>query len=132
MKRIITYGTFDLLHFGHIRLLKRAKMMGDYLIVAISTDNFNSIKGKKPSYYDYKIRKEMVEAIRFVDLVIPETDWGQKKSDIARYEIDTVVMGDDWKGDSNFEELKELCDVKFLPRTAGTSTNTIKKDLKKY
>ena len=74
----------------------------------------------------------MVEAIRFVDLVIPETDWGQKKSDIARYEIDTVVMGDDWKGDSNFEELKELCDVKFLPRTAGTSTTTIKKDLKKY
>ena len=88
MRRILTYGTYDLLHYGHIRLLKRAKALGDYLIVARSTDEFNAIKGKK-AYHSYEVRKEMLEAIRYVDLVIPEQDWEQKRNDIKRYEVDT-------------------------------------------
>ena len=91
MKRILTYGTFDLLHYGHIRLLKRAKELGDYLIVALSTDEFNKIKGKK-AYHDYETRKKMLEAIRYVDLVIPEENWEQKVEDIKNYKIDITVM----------------------------------------
>ncbi len=129
MKRILTYGTYDLLHYGHIRLLKRAKALGDYLVVALSTDEFNAIKGKK-AYHSYKVRKEMLEAIRYVDLVIPEHDWKQKRDDVIKYEIDTVVMGSDWKGNVNFEELKDICDVVYLERTDGISTTKIKKELK--
>ena len=95
MKRILTYGTFDLLHYGHIRLLKRAKAMGDYLIVALSTDEFNAGKGKK-AYHTYETRKKMLEAIRYVDLVIPEESWEQKINDVKEYHVDTVVMGGDW------------------------------------
>ena len=102
MKRILTYGTYDLLHYGHIRLLKRAKAMGDYLVVAISTDEFNALKGKK-AYHNYETRKEMLEAVRYVDLVIPETDWEQKIDDVKTYAIDTVVMGSDWADDPRFE-----------------------------
>ena len=91
MKRILTYGTFDLLHYGHIRLLKRAKAMGDYLIVALSTDEFNAGKGKK-AYHTYETRKKMLEAIRYVDLVIPEESWEQKINDVKEYHVDTVVM----------------------------------------
>lgn len=128
MKRILTYGTFDLLHYGHIRLLKRAKSLGDYLIVALSTDEFNELKGKK-AYHNYEKRKMMLEAIRYVDLVIPENTWEQKKSDVIDYHVDVVVMGDDWAGSDKFDYLKEYCDVVFLPRTEGVSTTQIKKDL---
>lgn len=129
MKRVLTYGTFDLLHFGHIEILRRAKSLGDYLVVAVSTDEFNDIKGKK-AYHDYETRKKMLEAIRYVDLVIPEENWEQKRRDVLDYKIDIVVMGADWNGNENFECLKDICDVVYLPRTEGISTTKIKKDLK--
>lgn len=128
MRRILTYGTFDLLHYGHIRILQRAKAQGDYLVVAVSTDEFNAIKGKK-AYHNYETRKKMLEAIRYVDLVIPENDWNQKRNDVIEYKIDEVVMGSDWKGNEKFEILKDLCEVTYLPRTEGISTTKIKKDL---
>ncbi|ANZ32447.1 glycerol-3-phosphate cytidylyltransferase [Staphylococcus carnosus] len=126
MKRVITYGTYDLLHYGHIELLRRAREMGDYLIVALSSDEFNKIKNKK-SYYSYEQRKMMLESIRYVDLVIPENDWGQKTKDVDRYEIDTFVMGHDWEGEFDF--LKEQCEVVYLNRTEGISTTQIKEEL---
>lgn len=129
MKRVLTYGTFDLLHYGHIRLLKRAKELGDYLIVALSTDEFNKIKGKK-AYHNYKTRKEMLEAIRYVDLVIPENTWEQKLQDVRDYKVDIVVMGSDWMGSSKFDYLKQYCEVKYLDRTEGISTTKIKEELK--
>lgn len=128
MKRILTYGTYDLLHYGHIRLLKRAKELGDYLIVALSTDEFNATKGKK-AYHNYETRKKMLEAIRYVDLVIPEENWGQKINDVKEYHVDVTVMGGDWEGNPKFEELREYCDVVYLPRTEGVSTSKIKRDL---
>lgn len=128
MKRILTYGTYDLLHYGHIRLLKRAKALGDYLVVAISTDEFNAIKGKK-AYHNYETRKEMLEAVRYVDLVIPENNWEQKRDDVIKYEIDMVVMGSDWEGSEKFECLRDLCKVVYLDRTQGVSTTQIKKEL---
>ena len=128
MVRILTYGTFDLLHYGHIRLLKRAKALGDYLVVAVSTDEFNAIKNKK-SYHNYETRKKMLEAIRYVDLVIPENDWEQKIDDVKKYHIDTVVMGSDWEGNEKFEQLKEYCEVVYLQRTKGVSTSKIKREL---
>lgn len=127
MKRVLTYGTFDLFHEGHVRLLKRAKALGDYLIVAISTDEFNQIKGKT-SCMSYEQRKEVVEAIRYVDLVIPENDWEQKISDVQTYHVDTFVMGDDWTG--KFDFLKDYCEVVYLPRTENISTTQIKEKLK--
>ncbi|MEA4874191.1 glycerol-3-phosphate cytidylyltransferase [Anaerorhabdus sp.] len=126
MKRILTYGTFDLLHWGHIRLLKRAKELGDYLIVALSADEFNEIKGKK-AYHPYEERKMMLEAIRYVDLVIPEYVWEQKRDDILKYQADVLVMGDDWEG--KFDDLRDICEVVYLPRTEGISTSKIKHDL---
>ncbi|MDR3344881.1 MAG: glycerol-3-phosphate cytidylyltransferase [Oscillospiraceae bacterium] len=130
MKRVLTYGTFDLLHYGHIELLRRARAEGDCLIVALSTDEFNALKGKK-AYHSYEIRKRMLEAICYVDKVIPEENWEQKPSDVRLFEIDTVVMGDDWKDDAHFTAaLNGLCRMTFLPRTPGISTSDIKKDLK--
>lgn len=126
MRRVLTYGTYDLMHYGHIRLLKRAKQHGDYLIVAVSTDEFNAIKGKK-AYHDYETRKKMLEAIRYVDLVIPENDWDQKLKDVKEYNVDVFCMGDDWEGE--FDHLKEYCEVEYLPRTEGISTSKIKNDL---
>jgi len=127
MKRVITYGTFDLLHYGHINLLRRAKKLGDYLVVALSTDEFNLLKNKK-CYFSYEKRKALLEAIRYVDLVIPETSWEQKKNDMHEYHIDTFVMGDDWKG--KFDFLKaEGVEVVYLSRTPEISTTQIKKDL---
>lgn len=128
MKRVLTYGTFDLLHYGHIRLLKRAKALGDYLVVALSTEEFNELKGKK-TYHNYETRKEMLEAIRYVDLVIPEENWEQKINDVKEYKIDTVVMGGDWAGSDKFEYLKDYCEVVYLDRTEGISTTKIKNDL---
>lgn len=128
MKRIITYGTFDLLHYGHINLLRRAKALGDYLIVALSTDEFNMKEKSKKSYFSYDVRKQLLEAIRYVDLVIPENNWKQKEQDIKEYHIYTFVMGDDWNG--KFDFLKEYCDVIYLPRTPEISTTKIKEELK--
>ena len=128
MKRVLTYGTFDLLHYGHIRILKRAKELGDYLVVALSTDEFNATKGKK-AYHSYETRKKMLEAIRYVDLVIPENNWEQKIQDIKDYKIDVVVMGDDWAGSDKFDYLRDYCEVVFLERTPGVSTTMIKQDL---
>ena len=127
MKRVITYGTFDLLHYGHINLLRRAKQYGDYLIVALSTDEFNWKEKQKKSYFNYEQRKQLLESIRYVDLVIPEENWDQKRSDIKEYHIDTFVMGDDWEG--KFDGLKDLCEVVYLPRTPEISTTQIKKEL---
>lgn len=128
MRKILTYGTYDVLHRGHINLLRRAKERGDYLIVGISTDEFNAIKGKK-SYYDYETRKEMLEAIKYVDEVIPECAWDQKPGDIAKYGADEVVMGSDWEGNEKFEALRQYCDVYYLPRTEGISSTQIKSEL---
>ena len=128
MRRVLTYGTYDLLHYGHIRLLKRAKALGDYLIVAISTDEFNAGKGKK-AYHNYETRKEMLEAIRYVDLVIPEETWEQKIDDVKNYHVDVVVMGSDWAGSERFEILRDYCEVVYLDRTEGVSTTKIKEEL---
>jgi glycerol-3-phosphate cytidylyltransferase len=127
MRRIITYGTFDLLHYGHINLLKRAKSLGDYLVVALSTDDFNLNEKHKVTYFPFEIRKQLLEAIRYVDLVIPEESWEQKRNDIREYHIDTFVIGDDWQG--KFDYLKEQCDVVYLPRTPEISTTRIKENL---
>jgi glycerol-3-phosphate cytidylyltransferase len=127
MKRVITYGTFDLIHHGHINILRRAKEYGDYLIVGVSTDEFNAIKGKN-AYYPYEERKLILESIRYVDEVIPESNWGQKVKDIKDYNIDVFVMGSDWEG--KFDELAEHCEVVYLPRTEGISSSKIKEDLK--
>lgn len=129
MKRVITYGTFDLLHYGHINLLKRAKALGDYLVVVLSSDEFNSIEKGKTTYFTYEERKKLLEAIRYVDLVVPEENWEQKISDVQEYKIDTFVIGDDWKG--KFDFLKEYCEVVYLGRTPEVSTTKIKKDLLK-
>ena len=128
MKRIITYGTFDLLHYGHINLLRRAKALGDYLVVALSTDEFNWDQKQKKCYFSYEQRKALLEAIRYVDLVIPEENWDQKRSDVRTYGIDTFVIGDDWTG--KFDFLKEEgVEVVYLPRTPEISTTQIKRDL---
>ena len=127
MKKVITYGTFDLLHAGHINLLRRAKELGDYLIVVVSTDEFNWNEKRKKCYFSYEELKKLVEAVRYGDLVIPENNWEQKVSDVQEYHVDTFVMGDDWVG--KFDFLKEYCDVVYLPRTEGISTTKIKQDL---
>lgn len=128
MKRIITYGTFDLLHYGHINLLRRAKQQGDYLIVALSTDEFNWNSKQKKCFFDYEKRKHLLEAVRYVDLVIPENNWEQKVEDVKLYHVDTFVMGDDWQG--KFDFLKEHCEVVYLPRTPEVSTTQIKAEIK--
>ena len=127
MKRVITYGTFDLLHYGHINLLKRAKALGDYLVVVVSSDEFNWKEKRKKCYFSYEQRKALVEAIRYVDLVIPEESWEQKKKDVHEYHIDTFVMGDDWKG--KFDFLKPYCQVVYLPRTPEISSTKVRRDL---
>ena len=130
VKRVITYGTFDLLHYGHINLLRRAKEYGDYLIVALSTDQFNWNEKQKRCYFDYEKRKTLLEAIRYVDLVIPEENWEQKKTDVHEYHVDTFVMGDDWEG--KFDFLKEEgVEVVYLSRTPEISSTQIKNDLKR-
>ncbi len=127
MKKVITYGTFDLLHTGHINILRRAKALGDYLIVAVSTDEFNMLKHKE-AYHSFEERKQILEAIKYVDEVIGENDWDQKVDDVKKYNIDTFVMGNDWEGEFDF--LKEYCEVVYLPRTSGISTTKIKDELK--
>jgi len=126
MKKVITYGTFDLLHYGHINVLKKARELGDYLIVALSTNEFNAIKGKE-CYFSYEQRKKLLESIRYVDLVIPEDSWEQKAKDVKEFQVDTFTIGDDWKG--KFDFLKEHCEVIYLPRTPEVSTTKMKEDL---
>lgn len=126
MKKVITYGTFDLIHSGHINILRRAKALGDYLIVAVSTDEFNQIKHKE-AYHSFEDRKMILEAIKYVDEVIGEDNWEQKVNDVKDLDIDVFVMGDDWTGEFDF--LKDQCEVVYLPRTDGISTTKIKTDL---
>ena len=128
MKKVITYGTFDLLHYGHINLLRRAKSLGDYLIVGLSTDEFNNKEKNKECYFDFENRKLLLDAVRYVDLVVPEENWEQKIYDIQKYNIDVFVIGDDWKG--KFDYLKDFSvEVVYLPRTKEISTSKIKDDL---
>ena len=128
MKKVITYGTFDLLHYGHINLLRKAKSLGDYLIVGLSTDEFNNKDKNKECYFDYEDRKSLLDAVRYVDLVIPEKNWEQKISDIQKYNVDVFVIGDDWEG--KFDYLKDFgVEVVYLPRTKEISTSKIKDDL---
>ena len=127
MKTVITYGTYDLFHYGHLCLLKRAKALGDYLMVAVSTDEFNEIKHKK-CVYPYEERAAIVKAIKYVDEVIPESSWDQKVSDVLDHHVDIFVMGDDWRGDFDF--LGEHCEVVYLPRTPDISSTEIKDDIR--
>ena len=128
MKRVITYGTFDLLHYGHINLLRRAKSLGDYLVVGLSTDEFNNKEKNKECYFDYENRKSLLDAVKYIDLVIPEETWEQKVSDIQKYNVDVFVIGDDWNG--KFDYLKDSgVEVVYLPRTEEISTSKIKEDL---
>ena len=128
MKKVITYGTFDLLHYGHINLLRRARELGDYLVVALSTDEFNRNEKRKNSYFTYDQRKQLLEAVRYVDEIVPEESWEQKRSDVHKYDIDVFVIGDDWTG--KFDFLKEEgVEVVYLPRTPEISTTQIRADL---
>lgn len=126
MKTVITYGTFDLLHYGHIELMRRAKELaeGGQLIVAVSSNEFNAIKGKT-TRMSFAKRKELVSAVRYVDKVIAEESWDQKKDDIKKYSVDLFVMGNDWEG--KFDELKELCEIVYLQRTPSIASSAIKK-----
>jgi glycerol-3-phosphate cytidylyltransferase len=128
-KVVLTYGTFDLFHVGHLNLLKRAKTLGDYLIVGVSTDDFNAGKGKR-TIIDFKDRIEIVRSIRYVDQAIPESSWEQKIPDIQRFNVDTFVIGDDWRG--KFDFLKNFCEVVYLPRTTGISSSSLKSLLNKF
>ena len=130
MKRVITYGTFDLLHYGHINLLERAKSLGDYLVVAVSTDEFNWNEKRKKCYYSYEERIHMLSAIKYVDEIIPEENWEQKNTDVDEHDIDVFVIGDDWEGKFDFLEEKGV-EVVYLSRTPNISTTQIKNDLKK-
>ena len=128
-KIVLTYGTFDMFHIGHLNLLNRLKSLGDKLIVAVSTDEFNSIKGKK-TLIPFEQRALIVQNIKCVDMVISEENWEQKIYDIKKYNVDIFAMGDDWKG--KFDFLKDYCEVIYLPRTQNISTTELKKELNKY
>lgn len=128
-KTVITYGTFDLFHIGHLKLLQRLKAMGNRLIVAVSTDEFNELKGKK-TLIPFDQRLEIIESIIYVDHAIPEHNWEQKKEDIVKYNVGIFAIGDDWKGEFDF--LKELCEVVYLERTKGISSTALKKSLKNF
>lgn len=127
MRRVLTYGTFDTLHFGHIRLLQRARALGDYLIVGLSTDSFNA-KKEKQAFHSWDERKFFLEALRYVDLVIPERTWDQKSDDVKNYHVDVFTMGSDWEGEFDF--LSSLCDVSYLPRTENISSTQIRNVLR--
>lgn len=128
-KTIITYGTFDMFHVGHLRLLQKLKKMGSKLIVAVSTDEFNELKGKK-TLIPYEQRAEIVSCIKYVDIVIPENNWEQKINDILQYKVDIFAIGDDWEGEFDF--LKEYCEVIYLERTKDISTTQLKKSLTNF
>ncbi|MCT7516336.1 glycerol-3-phosphate cytidylyltransferase [Aliarcobacter cryaerophilus] len=128
-KIVLTYGTFDMFHIGHLNLLNRLKRLGDKLIVAVSTDEFNSIKGKK-TLIPFEQRALIVQNIKCVDMVISEENWEQKIYDIKKYNVDIFSIGDDWQG--KFDFLKDYCEVIYLPRTQNISTTELKKELNKY
>lgn len=128
-KTVITYGTFDMFHIGHLKLLRRLSEMGDRVVVAVSTDEFNELKGKK-TLIPYDQRAAIVEAIDCVDLVIPEESWEQKLSDVKAYDVDVFAIGEDWKG--KFDFLEDLCEVVYLPRTRNISTTELKRSLKRF
>ena len=125
-KVVLTYGTFDLFHIGHLRILKRAKALGEKLIVGLSSDKFNIIKHKNTTI-PYEHRKEILESIIYVDKVIKEDSWEQKIEDVQKYNVDIFVMGDDWKGEFDF--LKPYCEVIYLERTENISTTKLKNTL---
>jgi glycerol-3-phosphate cytidylyltransferase len=127
MKTVLTYGTFDLFHIGHLRLLQRLRALGDRLVVGVSTDEFNHIKGKK-TVVPFADRLEIVQSLKCVDLAIPETSWEQKVGDIRQHEVTIFGMGSDWEG--RFDELSSHCQVVYLPRTEGISSTHIRKTLK--
>lgn len=129
MKRVITYGTFDMFHVGHLKLLQRLKSLGDELIVAVSTDEFNELKGKKVMI-PYEQRAEIVSSIKCVDMVIPENNWEQKIDDIKKYNVDIFAMGNDWEG--KFDFLEKHCEVVYLERTKDISTTKLKKSLSNF
>jgi len=131
IRRVITYGTFDLLHYGHINLLRAAKSLGDYLIVALSTDEFNQVEKNKTTYFSYTQRKLLLESIRYVDFVIPETSWEQKRTDVKTYGVNIFTIGDDWRGKFDFLQ-EDGCQVIYLPRTQEISTTQIKSELRSY
>jgi glycerol-3-phosphate cytidylyltransferase len=123
-RRILTYGTYDVLHYGHIRLLRRAAALGDRLFVGLSSDTFNVQKGKV-AFYPYDLRREMLESISYVDHIFLENTWDQKRHDIERFQIDTLVMGSDWKDDPRFEELRDICSIVYLDYTYGISSTEV-------
>jgi glycerol-3-phosphate cytidylyltransferase len=129
MKTIITYGTFDIFHAGHVNLLRRARDLGDRLVVGVSSDEFNSTKGKR-SVFTYEERAEIVGSTRFVDHVFPESSWDQKRDDIRRFGAAVFVMGGDWVG--HFDDLKDIVEVVYLPRTPSVSTTEVKASLKAF
>jgi glycerol-3-phosphate cytidylyltransferase len=129
MKTVITYGTFDMFHIGHLNILKRLREKGDRLIVAVSTDEFNAVKGKKP-IIPFEQRIEIVRAIKYVDLAIPEDNWEQKRTDIDKYGVDVFGIGEDWKG--KFDDLEDKVEVYYLPRTGGISTTELKRVLSNF
>lgn len=128
VRTVLTYGTFDLLHAGHLNLLRRARVLGDRLVVGISTNEFNESKGKK-TIIDFEDRLEIVRSIRYVDEVFPEERWDQKIDDVRRFNVNTFVMGDDWEG--KFDFLKEVCEVVYLPRTLGVSSTSLRSEVSK-
>ena len=128
-KVVLTYGTFDMFHIGHLKLLKRLKSLGDELIVAVSTDEFNNEKGKK-TLIPFDQRAEIVKSIKYVDHVIAEKSWKQKEDDIKSFQVDIFAMGDDWEGE--FDHLETLCQVIYLPRTKSISTTALKKSLTNF
>lgn len=123
MKTVITYGTFDLFHIGHLKLLQRLRALGDRLVVGVSTDEFNAIKGKK-TVVSFEHRIEIVNAVRYVDATFPEHHWEQKRDDIRREGAAIFAMGDDWVG--KFDDLEDICEVVYLPRTRDVSTTEIR------
>ncbi|MCG7304851.1 MULTISPECIES: adenylyltransferase/cytidyltransferase family protein [Micrococcaceae] len=128
-RTIITYGTFDLFHIGHLNILRRLKEQCDRLIVGVSTDEFNQIKGKKP-IVPFEQRIEIVRSIRYVDEAIPEENWDQKRSDIEKHNVDAFAIGEDWKG--KFDDLEDIVEVIYLPRTDGISTTELKRILSSF
>ena len=128
-KVVITYGTFDMFHIGHLKLLQRLSLLGDELIVAVSTDEFNNVKGKKV-LIPFEQRSEIINSLKCVNKVIPEVDWEQKTDDLKKYDVDVFAMGNDWEG--KFDHLKEYCDVAYLKRTENISTTRLKKSLTNF
>jgi glycerol-3-phosphate cytidylyltransferase len=126
MKRVITYGTFDLFHIGHLNILERLRGLGDQLIVAVSTDEFNATKGKQ-SVVPYAERARIIGGLKCVDMVIPENTWEQKPDDITNLNVSVFGMGDDWRG--KFDHLSKYCEVIYLPRTEGVSTTHLRETI---